>query len=308
MPRCIARCGQIMVLAIGAWAAPTRAGAQESLDELAVRLAGMTAVSGYEQAMVDSLLPVLPGSTRDRAGSAVLDIGSGGSHTLIVCPIDEAGYVVGGIRADGYLTLRRVGPGPGPRADERLQGQRVTVFGRKGAVPGVVGVRSVHLTRGRGPAPMFTLDDAFVDLGASSVAEVAALGVTVLSPVARAKAPHRYGSDLLAGPAVGRRAACAALLSAARRPRTSAWIAVAFAVEQRFTGRGLLTLMHERGPFTRTILVDGESAPGRWDPGFGVVDSWLVPVRYPGTPVETISLTDLRALEQRLSSLIGGTP
>ncbi len=304
------RYGRVVWLMVGVCLGPRAVTAQDSLDSLAARLVGMTAVSGYEQAVIDTMVGLLPGAVRDRAGNAVLEIGSGEPHVLVVCPIDEAGFVVGGIRPDGYLTLRRAGPGAGPRAEERLQGQRVTVFGRKGAVPGVVGVRSIHLTRGRDAAPAFTLDDAYVDVGAASANEVAALGIAVLNPVARTKAPHRYGADLLAGPGAARRAACAALLSAARHRQgsRSGRTTIAFAVEQRFTRRGLLTLLHQRGPFVRTVLVDGDPAPTRWDPGFGAVDSWLVPVRYPGTPVETISLTDVRALEQRLLSLIGGAP
>jgi len=42
-----------------------------------VRFAGMTAVTGYEQAMTDSLLALLPGSTRDRIGNVTLTLGRG---------------------------------------------------------------------------------------------------------------------------------------------------------------------------------------------------------------------------------------
>jgi len=45
----------------------------------------------------------------------------------------------------------------------------VTVFGRRGAVPGVVAVRSTHLTRGRptGAEAPFSVDNAYVDVGAN---------------------------------------------------------------------------------------------------------------------------------------------
>ena len=78
-------------------------------------------------------------------------------------------------------------------------------------------MRSVHLTRGRAAAgeQPFSVDDAWVDVGAASAAEVEALGIGVLAPVALAKRPQRYGDGLLAAPAAGRRAACAALLAAA---------------------------------------------------------------------------------------------
>src|SRR5213593_3000797 len=91
--------------------------AQSDVDRLALRFAGMTAVTGLEQAMTDSLLALLPASVRDRAG-----------------------YVVGNVRDDGLLTLRRVGaPTPEyPLFDQQLEGNRVTLFGGRGAVPGVV--------------------------------------------------------------------------------------------------------------------------------------------------------------------------
>jgi putative aminopeptidase FrvX len=283
------------------------------LDALAVRLGAMTAVAGYERAMADSLLALLPGARLDRAGNVVLTLGEGGPKTLIACPMDEPGFVVGGIRADGYLTIRRAGPSPGPLADQQYEGKRVTLFGRRGPVPGVVGVRSVHLTRGRsiGDQP-FTFDEAFVDIGAENAAEVARLGVEVLSPVARAKSVHRYGAGLLAAPVVGRRAACAALVRAAReaRPRAGS-VTIAFVVEQGFTRRGLLTVARTLGPFDAAVLVEatsGAPAASQRSPDAGALPNyevWAIPVRYGGTPVETVSLNDVGALERRLRARIG---
>src|SRR3989440_2472728 len=196
-----------------------RLSAQSDVDRLAVRLASMTAVTGLEQAMTDSLLALLPGSTRDRAGNVTLTLGQGAPKRLLECPLDEVGYVVGNITADGYVLLRRVGARTtSPLFDQLLEGHRVTVFGTKGAVPGVVAVKSTHLTRGRvapgNPDPVFTVDNAYVDVGASSAAEVRGLGITTLTPVSLAKRPHLYGERLLAAPNAARRIACAALAAA----------------------------------------------------------------------------------------------
>lgn len=285
------------------------------LDALATRLAAMTAVSGYEQAMADSLLSLLPGATRDRAGNVVLTLGDGTPKTLIACPIDEPGFVVGGIRPDGYLTLRRAGPAPGPLADQQYEGQRVTLFGRKGAVEGVVGVRSTHLTRGRSVSEVpFTFDDAYVDIGADSASQVRSLGVDVLTPLARAKLPHRYGADLLAGPVAGRRAACAALIRAARSSRRARGsVTIAFVVEQSFTRRGLLTVGRTQGPFADALLLEATTSdqrdlrPASPDTAsLGGYHVWGLRVRYPGTPVESVSLADAASLEEALRARIGG--
>ncbi len=275
----------------------------------------MTAVSGYEQAMADTLLALLPGAVQDRAGNVVLTLGRGEPKTLIACPMDEPGFVVGGIRPDGYLTLRRAGPTPGPLADQQYEGQRVTLFGRQGAVPGVVGVRSTHLTRGRtGNDTPFSFDDAYIDIGADSAAQVTRLGIDLLTPLARAKAPQRYGDSLLASPVAGRRTACAALVRAARESRPARGsVTVAFVVEESFTHRGLLTLARTRGPFADALLVDAttleprDSRPPSPDPVFlANYEIWGLRVRYAGTPVESVSLTEAAGMERGLKVRIGG--
>ena len=181
----------------------------QDVDRLAVRFAGMTAVTGLERAMTDSLTALLPGSTRDRVGNVTLTLGQGEPKRLLSCPLDEVGYVVGNILPDGFLLLRRVGGAriTYPLFDQQLEGHRVTVFGSRGAVPGVAAVKSTHLARGRGtsgsPDPVFTVDNAYVDVGASSAADVRGLGIAAMAPVSLAKHPHAYGDRLLAAPAAG---------------------------------------------------------------------------------------------------------
>ena len=64
---------------------------------MVTRLAALTAVTGYERTMVDTLLRLLPGATRDRAGNARLALGGGSARRLVACPLDEPGYVVGSV-------------------------------------------------------------------------------------------------------------------------------------------------------------------------------------------------------------------
>jgi endoglucanase len=318
-----------LILAAGLllWVTDASQAAAQELDSLVsmdIRLSQFWAVTGYEQALVDTILRRLPGGERDRAGNARVTLGSGVAKRLVVCPLDEPGYVVGGVREDGYLTLRRVGGGGSPLFDQQLEGNRVWIQGRRKLVPGVVAVRSIHLTRGRtapSEAP-FTVDDAYVDVGADSPAEVAALGVEVLAPVTLPKLVHGYGTGLLAAPVIGRRTACAALLRAARKwgrgTNLPQAVMIAFVVEQELSQRGLGTLANTSGPFDETLIVDGRSGPRgkllqgpdsetstRW-PGLGSVTRWSLPVSYEGTAVETISLGDADDLRQALGAWIGG--
>ncbi len=268
----------------------------QTVDALATRFAAMTAVTGLEQAVADSLLALLPGSARDRVGNVTLTLGSGAPRRLVACPLDEVGYVVGNITPDGYLLLRRVGSRVAYALfDQQLEGQRVTVFGARGAVPGVVAVKSTHLTRGRGVPgappldPVFTVDDAYVDVGATAAAEARALGIDVLAPVVLAKRPHAYGDRLLAAPVAGRRAACAALAAAAlAHPRVRGTVVVAFTVQSLYAANaGLASVKALAGPFDDTKTV-------------------TLPTRYTDTAVETVALNDAEQLRQDLVKWMEG--
>lgn len=307
-------------LALAALVAAEPARAQ-GLDSLVLRFSAMSAVTGLEDAMADSLTGLLPGAVQDRAGNVVLARGSGAPVRVAACPMDEMGYVVGGITAEGYLTLRRVGSTPvGPLYDQFLEGQRVTVFGRRGAVPGVVGVRSTHLMRGRagGADDPFPLDQAYVDVGATTAASAEALGIALLAPVTRAKQPHRYGPQLglVAAPWIGQRAACAALLSAALRARPGGGTTVvAFTRRRHFAQDGLAFLAQtypgadllSLGLYTTTALGSGP-AVSRDSTGGGIATRWHLPAAYPRTPVETVAMSDVRVLEEQLARWFGGQP
>ena len=275
---------------------PVRLFAQGDLDRLAIRFASMTAVTGLEQAMVDSLRALFPGSTRDQAGNLTLTLGQGSPKRLCTCPLDEVGYVVGNILPDGFLLLRRVGGGgrtAPPLLDQGLEGHRVIVFGTRSAVPGVVAVRSTHLTRGRvatgAPDPVFTVDNAYVDLGASSTAEVQGLGIAVLAPVSLAKRPQLYGERLLAAPAAGRRAACAALAAAVQaKPKVKGTVVVAFTVQSLYASNaGLASVKALLGPFDD-------------------IKTAALPARYADTAVETVALADADKLVREMTQWMEG--
>ena len=285
---------------------------------LVQRLASIPAPIGYEHALADSLLALLPGARRDRAGDVTLTLGSGAPRRLIACPMDEPGWIVGGIRDDGYLTVRRLPGRTPPLFDQHAEGQRIILLGDKGLVPGVVGVRSVHLTRGRSSTDEpFTFDDAFVDVGASSADDVAALGIRVTTPFVLARSPQAYGKGLLAAPSIGTRAACAALVRAASaKPRGT--VVIAFVVEQGLSARGLLTVGNAIGPFDETVVLDAGGGtrdveadslrrPRHGEP-LGKLTRWQLRDRFDGWPAETVSLDDVAALEGRLRDWIGGKP
>lgn len=289
-----------------------------ALDQLITRLSSVAAPTGYEDPLADTLMALLPRAARDRAGNVILVLGRGQPRRMVACPMDEPGWIVGGVREDGYLTVRRLPGRVSALFDQQLEGQRVELLGQNGPVPGVVGVRSVHLTRGRtaSDAP-FTFDDAFVDVGARSADEARQLGLRETTPMVLAKHPLRYGTDLIASSSAGTRAACSALVrAAAATPKGT--VVVAFVVEQGLAGRGLLTAATEHGPFEETVVLDAGNAAGpvamdslrrpAHGEALGRLARWSLRDRFDGWPVESVSINDAAALEARLRAWIGGKP
>ena len=263
----------------------------QTVDQLALRFTSWTAVTGFERAVTDSLVALLPGGTRDRFGNVIVTLGRGSPRRLASCDIDEPGYVVGNITDDGYLRLRRV-PGAllAPLQDQMLEGHRVTLFGEAGPVPAVVAVRSTHLARFRAAAAEapFTVDDAFVDVGAASRVEAERLGLHVLTPVALTKRPLPYGDRLLAAPRAGERVGCAALAAAVLgQSKVRGTVVVAFAVQSLYASKGAHAVAALHGPFDATAVA-------------------LLDARYHLTPVETVSLAAADSLRRALMTWMEG--
>src|SRR5215813_11519921 len=140
---------------------------------------------GWEHLATDRIRKAMPGWRRDDLGNLVLKQGSGSPRRVVACALDRPGFAVTEITDAGYLRLREVGSlRMHPLWTQFHEGQRIKVLTRSGPVAGVVTVKSTHLQRGR-PAnvPVTTLDDMWVDVGASSRAAVQRLGIEMLNPV-----------------------------------------------------------------------------------------------------------------------------
>ncbi len=147
-------------------------------------------VSGYEQQLIEKIRAKLAAfhPVVDNLGDVIVTIGSGAPRRLIVTPIDEPGFVVSGITADGYLRLQRL-PQAGnlpPIFNALYSAQPVKIRTASGKwIDGVVAGISVHLHRAGENTPSSSdIENMYVDIGASSAAEARKAGVDILSPVA----------------------------------------------------------------------------------------------------------------------------
>lgn len=232
------------------------------------KLIASQGVTGYEAGIRKTILDLLPEDVRknvkeDELGNLILVVGQGPVSDVIAAPMDEVGYVVSEIRDDGFIRLNRVGRGmPSRLWDEFYYGQPIVIGTAKGLVPGVTACLSVHLQPGRvNPAASRTtnLDDLWVDVGASSRAQVAALGVRLLDPVSLRDRAIALAEGRFAGIAAGNRGACAALISVAgalaKTPPTSGSVVLAWLAQEWFGRKGSDRLSHEFQP-ERVIMLD----------------------------------------------------
>src|ERR1700723_522244 len=247
------------------------------------------AVSGYEnelgekiRAKVAALHPIV-----DNLGDVIVTIGTGAPRRLIVTPIDEPGYVVSGITDDGYLRLQRLPQSVLPPIfNELYSAQPVKVGTASGKwIDGVVAGLSVHLQTGRASPPKAgDIENMYVDIGASSAAEVRKAGVDILSPVAIRRTLGELGGEKIAAASVSDKFGAAAMVDVLRHSdpaKISGTLTVAFAVQQRVGGRGLQRILNTTQSDEMTYV--GPMLPGGNVPGLEGVHR--APRREPGSSV-----------------------
>jgi putative aminopeptidase len=273
----------------------------------------LDAPPGWEHLVTDQILKAMPGWRRDALGNLMLLQGSGSPRRVVACGLDRPAFAVTEIMENGYLRLREMGSvRQHPLWTQFHEGQRVNVLTRTRAVPGVVTVKSTHLQRGRAPnAPVTTLDDLWVDVGAGSRAEVRALGVEMLSPVVREAVGWSYG-DFVAGPLAGVRVGCAAVATAASGRVESGETIFLLTTLRSFGNDGLEAVLRSLGKVDQVTVVDqSDPAPGfiievqrktekpaylPASTGLTSVEVLGVKSRYSGSLVESVRVQDANLL------------
>src|SRR5580704_16288923 len=214
-------------------------------------LVNLPAVSGYENQLADKIRAKLKRlqPTTDNLGDVIVTIGSGAPHRLLVTPMDEPGFVVSDITPDGYLRVQRLPQGGLPPIfNEMYSAQPVRIETAAGKwMDGVVAGLSVHLQPGRTNPPKATdLENFYVDIGATSAAEVRKAGVDILNPIVINRRLMYLSQEKMAGASIGDRFgvdALVELLSRVDPTKIKGTLTVAFVVQQRTGARGLQRIL-----------------------------------------------------------------
>ncbi|HEY8225194.1 MAG TPA: M28 family peptidase [Pyrinomonadaceae bacterium] len=282
----------------------------------------LDAPPGWEYLATDVVMKTMPGWKRDQSGNLILIKGQGSPRRVVACPIDRPGFAVTEITDGGYLRLREAGSlRLHPLWVQFHEGQRIRVLTRSGSVPGVVTVKSTHLQRGRMVnAPIATLDDLWVDVGASSKAAVRRLGIQMLDSVVRDLPGWSY-ADYVAGPNAALRVGCAAVAQSARAEVTQGQTIFLLTSLRSFGNDGLEAALRNLGKIDELTLVDrsGEGAENLTagvisrrvekptflpeSSGITSVQMLLPRARYIGSLVESVKLEDANALRREIERL-----
>lgn len=120
---------------------------------------------------------------------------------MLTAHADEIGYMVKTIQADGFLRISSIGGSDAATA----RGRRILIAGDKGPVRGVIGNTAIHLRRDSAEEKAPKIHELYVDVGASSAKEVAALGLRVGHPAVYEDGPTELANDRLVGRAIDNR-------------------------------------------------------------------------------------------------------
>ena len=273
----------------------------------------LDAPPGWEHLATEPIVAAMPGWRRDALGNLMLRQGSGSPRRVVACGLDRPGFAVTEITDAGYLRLREAGAlRHHPLWTQFHEGQRIKVLTRTRAVPGVVIVKSTHLQRGRATnAPITTLEDLWVDVGATSRADVGRLGIEMLNPVVREGSAWSYG-DFVAGPLAGVRVGCAAVASAASGRVESGETIFLLTTLRSFGHDGLEAALRTLGKVDQitvleqsdlipesSIIVQRKIEKPSYVPassGVSSIDLFAVKTRYGGSLVESVRLADAEML------------
>lgn len=195
-----------------------------------------------------SVLATLPGATA-------------GPRVMVTAHMDEVGLMVQHVTADGFLRAKTLGG----ILEQALPDQRWTVLGRNGPVVAVSGLRTTHVLPPAQRGVVWSLDETFFDVGATSREEVERMGIRPGDGMAPQSAFHVMANGRYAGKAWDDRVGLGVMIAAARRiraegiriPATVVWVAT---TQEEIGLRGAQTAVDKARPELGISIEAGVSA------------------------------------------------
>jgi endoglucanase len=176
---------------------------------------------GYEEPvrkiMTEQMKPLADKISYDGLGSVIAQQGSSGPHIMLDAHMDELGGMVRRIRPDGFISMQLLGYW----LTSALPDQRWVIVGSKGPVLAVTDIWDAHIApKNQDGHP--AQQDLYLDTGARSAADVAALGISPGDPVAPVSDFEMLANNRYVAKAWDDRIGCAVMLEVMRRLQKTA--------------------------------------------------------------------------------------
>ncbi|AGL02410.1 M42 family metallopeptidase [Desulfoscipio gibsoniae] len=253
---------------------------RNEIVDLLRELIPVAGVTGFEDAIREKIINLLEPTglqmSTDHMGNlygTVPGKKSGGTklpRVMICAHMDEVGYVVSNIDAQGFIYLYPLGGIPeylGP-------GEWVSLHTGSGVVQGSVGMHPPHL-------PVTGQREIFVDVGAQNKAEVLQMGISTGTPVTFTHSFYQLNENRVMGRCLDDRMGCAVLIALLNTLSTDP-------VEAEVTGVFSSTEEHGMPPGSGPSYVHGSRgalvAAMKIKPDFAVVVDSMVCSDIPGIP------------------------
>ncbi len=220
---------------------------RDRLKSLLVELMLTPGLSGHEgrvRRRLRAALADLPYEAHtDRAGNLILTIPGydpAAPSVMLFTHMDQLGFIVRRIDADGLLRIERLGGVP----EKALAAAAVLCCVGEGRDRlGVIGIKSHHATPQEEKYKVLPYADLFIDIGAADAASVRAAGIDIGTPIVYEPRAFEIGDGRIVGTSVDDRAGCAVLVEVARQlhaNRPAATVHCVFSVQEEFNLRGAM--------------------------------------------------------------------
>jgi putative aminopeptidase FrvX len=209
-------------------------------------------LSGHEdrvrRSIRDRLKAMGIDSKSDRLGNLVAHFPGQGPRVMLFTHMDQLGFIVRRIEADGLIRLERLGGVP----ERALAAQEVLICVGEGRdVRGVIANKSHHATAPSEKYQVTPYAELYVDTGLASADAVEAAGIRIGAPVVYAPHAAELADDRVTGTSIDDRAGCAVLLEMARvlqARKSGPPVDLAFTVLEEFNLRGAQPLAQKLQP------------------------------------------------------------
>lgn len=252
------------------------------MTELLKQLCALPGVSSFEDAVRDYIkqqaAPYADQVTVDGMGNLIVfkqGTKATGKKLMLCAHMDEVGLMVRSITEDGYLKFVCVGG-----LDRRvLLGKQVRIGA--GQVPGVIGLKAIHMTTAEERKKVPKLEEYYIDIGVKSREEAEAL-VELGDPCVFVSDCMEFGDGFLKVKAIDDRVGCTVMLELLRRDLPMD-VTFVFTVQEEVGARGAFGAGFAVEPEIALVLEGTTAAdsPGQdpqnqicW-PGKGPVLSWM---------------------------------